>query len=237
MSSTPTTGKTPPSSPVCPVAQTTQSTDPSLPKCPVHSTSDTLNPSNFIPQDLPNTPYSTHESLSKQRTVSSIPGPHTEKWVYPSSQQFYNALLRKGKETPIDHIDIMVELHNQLNEEAWKEVLRWEKYHRDECPKVKLLKLQGRPDDLSPKARFAGWWYGSPRPFDRHDWIVDRCGTKVRYIIDYYSGPDEGDTPTFYLDVRPALDSPTAIFDRVRHRFSNWWNPTGPISSNSVPEH
>jgi hypothetical protein len=25
-------------------------------------------------------------------------------------------------------------------------------------------------------------------PFDRHDWIVDRCGTKVRYIIDFYTG-------------------------------------------------
>eukprot|EP00058_Branchiostoma_floridae_P026618 XP_002612109.1 hypothetical protein BRAFLDRAFT_108880 [Branchiostoma floridae] len=23
-------------------------------------------------------------------------------------------------------------------------------------------------------------------PFDRHDWIVDRCGKQVRYIIDYY---------------------------------------------------
>ena len=25
-------------------------------------------------------------------------------------------------------------------------------------------------------------------PFDRHDWIVDRCGKHVRYIIDYYDG-------------------------------------------------
>ena len=25
-------------------------------------------------------------------------------------------------------------------------------------------------------------------PFDRHDWIVDRCGKQVRYIIDYYDG-------------------------------------------------
>ena len=25
-------------------------------------------------------------------------------------------------------------------------------------------------------------------PFDRHDWIVDRCGKDVRYIIDYYDG-------------------------------------------------
>ena len=25
-------------------------------------------------------------------------------------------------------------------------------------------------------------------PFDRHDWIVDRCGKHVRYVIDYYDG-------------------------------------------------
>ena len=25
-------------------------------------------------------------------------------------------------------------------------------------------------------------------PFDRHDWVVDRCGTEVRYIIDFYTG-------------------------------------------------
>ena len=24
-------------------------------------------------------------------------------------------------------------------------------------------------------------------PFDRHDWVVDRCGKEVRYTIDYYS--------------------------------------------------
>ena len=30
-------------------------------------------------------------------------------------------------------------------------------------------------------------FYRGPLPFDRHDWIVDRCGTEHRYIIDYYS--------------------------------------------------
>ena len=24
-------------------------------------------------------------------------------------------------------------------------------------------------------------------PFDRHDWVVDRCGKEVKYTIDYYS--------------------------------------------------
>jgi len=29
---------------------------------------------------------------------------------------------------------------------------------------------------------------GFKLPFDRHDWVVDRCGTDVRYIIDFYNG-------------------------------------------------
>jgi len=48
-------------------------------------------------------------------------------WEYPSPQQFHNALVRKGWETPEEHVETMVEIHNFLNEEAWKEVLKWEK--------------------------------------------------------------------------------------------------------------
>ena len=45
-------------------------------------------------------------------------------------------------------------------------------------------------------------------PFDRHDWIVDRNGKEVRYIIDYYDGgPVDKDYQFTILDVRPALDS------------------------------
>lgn len=70
--------------------------------------------------------------------------------------------------------------------------------------------------------------FGHAAPFDRHDWVVDRGGTEVRYIIDYYhdeSNVDKDARPTsmsdvesmksILVDVRPALDSPTAIFDRI----------------------
>ena len=59
-------------------------------------------------------------------------------------------------------------------------------------------------------------------PFDRHDWIIDRCGKKVRYIIDYY---DIGDEDLYskgefvHLDCRPALDSFEALADRTRVAF------------------
>ena len=59
-------------------------------------------------------------------------------------------------------------------------------------------------------------------PFDRHDWIVDRCGTRTRYVIDFYSGHTGSPAPTnlsFFLDVRPALDS----WDGIRLRTERFW--------------
>lgn len=53
-------------------------------------------------------------------------------------------------------------------------------------------------------------WLGYTAPFDRHDWVVDRCGTTIEYIIDFYAGKDTGKRDgklNFYLDVRPKLNS------------------------------
>lgn len=61
-------------------------------------------------------------------------------------------------------------------------------------------------------------------PFDRHDWIVDRCGKDVRYIIDYYDGGKvDPETHQFtLLDVRPALDSFGAFKDRMKVAWMRW---------------
>lgn len=61
-------------------------------------------------------------------------------------------------------------------------------------------------------------------PFDRHDWIVDRCGRHVRYVIDYYGcEPTPNNDAPIYLDVRPALDSFSAVWDRMK---ATWWRWT-----------
>lgn len=58
-------------------------------------------------------------------------------------------------------------------------------------------------------------------PFDRHDWIVERDGKEVRYVIDFYSGqPEPGRPLSVYLDVRPALDSVESVVDRLRWQFN-----------------
>ena len=108
------------------------------------------------------------------------------------------------------------------NEQAWKKVLNYETSFHSSCPQPKLLKFRGRPNDLSPKARILGL-FGYSQPFDRHDWIVDRCGREVRYIIDYYSGyPEPDGSPTFHVDVRPALDSFESIQDRLYMAWKEW---------------
>lgn len=43
------------------------------------------------------------------------------------------------------------------------------------CPDPTLLRFMGRPNQLTPKAYIKSW-LGYGLPFDRHDWIVDRCG-------------------------------------------------------------
>lgn len=158
-------------------------------------------------------------------------------WTYPSPQMFYNALARKGKlnDTSEGEIESVVALHNNMNEKTWRKVLEWEQTMSngkdDEKIGSKLLKFQGRPTDLSPKAAFKHYILGYPLPYDRHDWTVERPdGSVQRYVIDYYSDEtrardspdtafpnkdDENATPSLLVDVRPGLDDASSLWHRV----------------------
>lgn len=60
---------------------------------------------------------------------------------------------------------------------------------------------------MSPRARF-NTLLGYTPPFDRHDWVVDRCGTRIEYVIDFYQGRSDGNGKlNMYLDVRPKLNT------------------------------
>lgn len=151
-----------------------------------------------------------------------------------------NAMLRKGKgDVDETAVESMVDVHNFLNEGAWQQILEWEdKYTKESKVEPRLLQFTGRPDDLLPRARmylllgklFPNTFNTQP-PFDRHDWTVLRSlghnnGWKhVRYVIDYYSAPDDEDTgmPAFMLDTRPALDSAENACDRMQHWVGPLW--------------
>lgn len=179
--------------------------------------------------------------LSTERVSSTIPKGGTDKssgstWTYPSPQQFYNALSRKGKfnhngEESEEDITSVVALHNNMNEKTWAKVVEWERQtYGDESP-PKLLKFCGRPHDLSPKAALKHYLLSHPLPYDRHDWTVLRQdGTTVRYVIDYYYDESRADdsedsampelhdrsaTPSLLVDVRPALEGPSNFLARA----------------------
>ncbi|KAF9892377.1 holocytochrome c synthase [Aspergillus nanangensis] len=256
---------------VLPKSKPTESAAPPAPE--QKSTLARLNPLNYmfssISQDR--APNQTVD-LSVEREPSSIPrGDSESNWEYPSPQQMYNAMLRKGHtDTPQDAVEAMVAVHNFLNEGAWQEIVGWERIfaqglaegwgkcrrgeeniaidafreemagHTNTGLEPRLLRFQGRPKELTPKARALqtlGWLYPAKfetnPPFDRHDWFIQRQtpqGPKeIRYVIDYYSGPPEPTgEPVFFLDIRPALDTPTAAVERLmRWGGDVWWRASG----------
>ena len=242
-----------------------------------------FNPLNYMPS-LANRKEHAEQTITLPllREKSSIPrGDAESNWEYPSPQQMYNAMLRKGyTDTPAEHVESMVAVHNFLNEGAWNEIVEWEhifskglgqgwqqckggeegiamdRMRREliqerraamsssisapsissEEPPPKLLRFMGRPQEPSPKSRILsvlGWAfpesYSSHAPFDRHDWYVarrqpDGKQKEVRYVIDYYAGgTQETGEPVFYLDIRPALDTPTAALERTMRWGGDVW--------------
>lgn len=159
---------------------------PPAPAAPQQSTLSKLNPLNYMFSSISQerAPQQTVD-LSVDRETSSIPrGDSQGNWEYPSAQQMYNAMLRKGyTDTPQDAVESMVAVHNFLNEGAWNEIIGWERtfakglgagWERcrrgeenlnfqlmrdemtgniDQATEPRLIRFQGRPQELTPKAR------------------------------------------------------------------------------------
>jgi cytochrome c heme-lyase len=247
-----------------------------------------MNLLNYMPSNIPQTRASTQTvDLPTERELSSIPKGESDgdgNWVYPSPQQMYNAMLRKGyTDTDETAVESMVSVHNFLNEGAWGEIVEWERRfsnglsagwqackqgeegsmaganlgrNAEQVAQPRLLRFMGRPKDITPKAsmlQVMGWIYPeryecvfpsivtkitkkcrTEPPFDRHDWYVQRqvrgqAPFEKRYVIDYYAGPPEPTgEPVFFLDVRPAIDSPSAVAERfMRWGGDVWWRASG----------
>jgi len=178
------------------------------------------NPDNVARNSLPSKEQII--SLPTERVSSTIPkgGTDGETWTYPSPQMFWNSLARKGKlgSTKEEDMEVVVAIHNDMNEGTWEKILEWEEVIGEEGP-PKLLKFTGRPFDLSPKAKIKHYLLGHPFPFDRHDWTILRpSGRQVRYVIDYYhdtAAENDSTTNRLLVDVRPALDRPSELWGRI----------------------
>ena len=62
------------------------------------------------------------------------------------------------------------------------QVMLWESLHSDQCSNPKLKSFGGKAKYFSPRARIRGW-LGYEMPFDRHDWIIDRCGVVLCGVV------------------------------------------------------
>jgi len=190
--------------------------------------------------------------LPTERVASTIPKAGSkdgETWQYPSQQMFWNAMLRKGwrwKEEDIEQKDMadIIRIHNANNEQAWREILKWEALHYKDCNCPKLVSFKGNAKKFTPRARIRQV-LGYGLPFDRHDWLVDRCGQQVHYVIDYYdNGPVDPRSAEFtFLDVRPAMDSFTNIWDRMTVAYMRFkfdylgWEPKSPLRQQEQSQH
>ncbi|CAD6192458.1 unnamed protein product [Caenorhabditis auriculariae] len=205
----------------CPQAQ---SSNDGCGGCPVGA--DKVNPLNNEMEHpnqkpAPDQPF----TLPTERQKSTIPkaGTENETWTYPSPQMFWNAMLKKGwrwEDDQLSQSDMknIIRIHNANNEEAWNEVLKWENLLHPECASPKLKSFKGDAKNVSPRARFRSTVLGYDPPFDRHDWVIDRCGKKeVQYIIDYYDGGAVDPKSKLFtiLDVRPAMNDIGNIWDRM----------------------
>lgn len=151
---------------------------------PEQSTLSKLNPLNYMFKNLSQAPAANQTvALPVEREPSTIPkGDGQGNWEYPSPQQMYNALLRKGyTDTDVTAVESMVSVHNFLNEGAWNEIMEHEKrfaggllkgwrkcsrgeenfestakkygYDKEiEEVSPSLVRFQGRPQDMTPKA-------------------------------------------------------------------------------------
>ncbi|CDO96519.1 unnamed protein product [Kluyveromyces dobzhanskii CBS 2104] len=155
--------------------------------------------------------YTTTVNLPTEREKSSIPRTgSSDNWVYPSEKQFFEAMKRKNWDPEAVDMKAVVPIHNSVNERVWNYIKIWENNQGgDECGGIKLTSFKGDSKKLTPRAWFRSSILGMNKPFDRHDWVVDRCGKQIDYVIDFYSNPEpeKNHLPPIFLDVRPKLNT------------------------------
>ncbi|KAF4551832.1 Cytochrome c1 heme lyase-like protein [Elsinoe fawcettii] len=206
----PTVGKS------CDSSQLSQTTSPAVPRTTTHFSLDQSREVSTIPRAI------AESSSGRPANNENESGPSSSgNWIYPSEQMFFDAMKRKSYDPQAQDMRSIVPIHNAVNERAWAEIKGWEAGKGSEkCGGPKLVSFSGQSTALTPRARW-NTMLGYTAPFDRHDWVVDRCGQKIDYVIDFYSGKDEGKpgkSLNFYLDVRPKLNT----FEGVRMRMSKF---------------
>ncbi|GEM10157.1 cytochrome C1 heme lyase [Rhodotorula toruloides] len=126
--------------------------------------------------DVPPPACPMHEqNVNSAEAAATVPS--EQNWVYPSPASFYTALQRKERNPRAEDMDVVVPIHNAVNERVWQQILDWERralgLKDGQETGSRLVSFVGKPKEMSPRARWKSL-IGYTAPFDRHDWIVDR---------------------------------------------------------------
>ena len=128
--------------------------------------------------------------------------------MYPSEQQYYNAIKRKGYKASATDMPSTLAIHNAVNEKGWEMVKEWERERavgkaspsslgagggsgsssgggEGDDIEIKLLRFTGRPQDMSPKAWINTYLLGYRPPFDR-------CGVLFPTVHEFPGGGGGG---------------------------------------------
>ncbi|KAI1375976.1 cytochrome c and c1 heme-lyase [Hypoxylon crocopeplum] len=189
--------------PSAPTSQPSSSTSSSssswtsyLPRIPFFSSGNTSASSPNHHQQQPKSPLGTDREIStiprSSKPDETARPANTEQetgadklsgnWIYPSEKMFFEAMKRKGHDPHAADMRTVVPIHNAVNERAWAEIKEWEEPYvkNSSCDGPRLHSFSGLSTHMSPKARI-NTLLGYQAPFDRHDWVIDRCGTQVDY--------------------------------------------------------
>lgn len=92
---------------------------------------ETIDPKNMMPNANQEPGEGQKYPIDTTRVQSSIPkGGTAGTWLYPSPQMFFNSLTRKGKGDDVSEVevDVIVAIHNNMNERTWKQIVDWEAF-------------------------------------------------------------------------------------------------------------
>ena len=122
-------------------------------KCPIDHNSNSKAWQTFANSNVEGNNYD--HKLSSERQTSSIPRTDGSNWVYPSEAQFFAAMNRKQHNPRKEDMKSIVPIHNVVNERAWQQVCEWEEGRGGQkCGGIKLVSFQGKPSQLSLRARW-----------------------------------------------------------------------------------
>lgn len=131
-------------------ADATSSSSPSSASGSAAATADTP------PAACPMHESNVNASANSAEQAATIPS--ESNWVYPSPASFYTALERKHRNPRAQDMDIVVPIHNAVNERVWHQVLEWERAAMGLQPGQetgsRLVSFVGKPKQMSPRARW-----------------------------------------------------------------------------------